>query len=203
MGQYHDLYLVSDTLQLCDVFERFRKTTLEYYKLDPCHYLTCPSLSWDSGLKIAQAKFQYIKDYDMLLFINRALKGGYSLVAQSYARMNNKNFKDFNPSQPETSILNLDANNLYGYAMSQPLPIGDFSWVKNISFLTEDFIRNHIEYSGTHGYFIEATIIYPEALHGKYFNFLFYSTFLFMLIVKTFQISTINFLCVPIMQKFA
>ena len=51
MGEYHDLYLKSDILLLADVFENFRKTCLEYYKLDPAHYFSSPGLSWDSMLK--------------------------------------------------------------------------------------------------------------------------------------------------------
>ena len=51
MGEYHDLYLKSDMLLLADVFENFRKTCLQYYKLDPCHYFTSPGLSWDAMLK--------------------------------------------------------------------------------------------------------------------------------------------------------
>ena len=51
MGEYHDLYLVSDVLLLTDVFENFRKICMQYYKLDPCHYFTSPGLSWDAMLK--------------------------------------------------------------------------------------------------------------------------------------------------------
>ena len=56
MGEYHDLYLKSDILFLTDVFEDFRKTCLQYYKLDPCHYFTSPGLSWDSVLKMTNIK---------------------------------------------------------------------------------------------------------------------------------------------------
>ena len=52
MGEYHDLYLKSDMLLLADVSENFRKTCLQYYKLDPCHYFTSPGLSWDAMLKM-------------------------------------------------------------------------------------------------------------------------------------------------------
>ena len=53
MGEYHNLYLKSDILLLADVFENFRKTCLQYYKLDPCHYFTSPGLSWGC----------YVEDY--------------------------------------------------------------------------------------------------------------------------------------------
>ena len=58
MGEYHDLYLVSDVLLLTDVFENFRKTCMQYYKLDPCHYFTIPGLSWDAMLKMTNIKLE-------------------------------------------------------------------------------------------------------------------------------------------------
>ena len=65
MGQYHDLYLASDILLLADVFENFRKTCLEYYKLDPCHYFTSPGLSWDAMLKMTEIKLELMVDIDV------------------------------------------------------------------------------------------------------------------------------------------
>ena len=65
MGEYHDLYLKSDILLLADVFENFRRTCLEYYKLDPCHYFTSPGLSWDAMLKMTDIKLELMTDIDM------------------------------------------------------------------------------------------------------------------------------------------
>ena len=69
MGEYHDLYLKSDILLLADVFENFRKTCLQYYKLDPCHYFTSPGLSWDAMLKMTDIKLELMVDIDMYQFI--------------------------------------------------------------------------------------------------------------------------------------
>ena len=62
MGEYHDLYLGSDVLLLTGVFENFRKTCMQYYKLDPCHYFTSPGLSWDAMLKMTNIKLELMTD---------------------------------------------------------------------------------------------------------------------------------------------
>ena len=76
MGEYHDLYLVSDVLLRTDVFENFRKTCMQYYKLDPCHYFTSPGLSWDAMLKMTNIKLELMTDIDMFQFIERGMRGG-------------------------------------------------------------------------------------------------------------------------------
>ena len=67
MGDYHDLYLKANVLLLADVFEKFINTCLNYYKLDPCHYLTSPGLSWDAMLKMTGIELELISDIDMHL----------------------------------------------------------------------------------------------------------------------------------------
>ena len=69
MGVCEDLYLKSDLLLLADVFESFRKTCLQYYKLDPCHYFTSPGLSWDAMLKMTNIKLELMTNVDMFQFI--------------------------------------------------------------------------------------------------------------------------------------
>ena len=71
MGGYHDLYLKSDVLLLTDVFESFRKTCLQYYKLDPCHYFTSPGLSWDAMLKMTNIKLELMTNVDMFSSLKR------------------------------------------------------------------------------------------------------------------------------------
>ena len=79
MGEYHNLYRKSDILLLADVFENFRKTCLQYYKLDPCHYFTSPGLSWDAMLKMTNIKLELMTDVDMFQFIEKGMRGGISL----------------------------------------------------------------------------------------------------------------------------
>ena len=79
LGEYHDLYLESDVLLLADVFENFRKTCLKHYKLDPCHYLTSPGLSWDAMLKMTEINLELISDIDMQLFVEKKRERWYLL----------------------------------------------------------------------------------------------------------------------------
>ena len=164
MGEYHDLYLQSDILLLADVFENFRKTCLKYYKLDPCHYFTSPGLSWDAMLKMINIKLELMTDIDMFQFIEKGLRGGISYIANRYGKANNKYMKDYNEKAPSKYIMYLDANNLYGWAMSQYLPTGGFKW------MTEKQINkiNLTKYKedSDKGIILEVDLEYPKELHN-------------------------------------
>ena len=126
MEEYHDLYLVSDVLLLADVFENFRKTCMQYYKLDPCHYFTSRGLSWDTMLKMTNIKLELMRDIDMFQFIEKGMRGGVSYIANRYENANNKYMKEYDEKAPSKYVMYLDANNLYGWAMYQHLPTGNF-----------------------------------------------------------------------------
>ena len=164
MGQYHDLYLKSDILLLVDVFENFRKTCLEYYQLDPCHYFTSPGLSWDAMLKMTDIKLELMTDVDMFQFIEKGMRGGISYIANRYGKANNKYMKDNDKDKPSKYIIYLDANNLYGWAMSQYLPTGGFRWMTqkqidktNLALYKEDSKK---------GLILEVDLEYPNKLHN-------------------------------------
>ena len=131
MGEYHDLYFGSDWLLLADIFKSFRKTCLQYYKLDPCHYFTSPGLSWDTMLKMTNIKLELMTNINMFQFIKKGMCGGVSYIANRYGKANNKYIKEYNEKAPSKYIMDLDANNLYGWAMSQYLPTGNFKWMSN------------------------------------------------------------------------
>ena len=163
MGEYHDLYLKSDVLLLADVFENFRKTCIQYYKLDPCHYFTSPGLSWDAMLKMTNIKLELITDIDMYQFIEKGMRGGISYIANRYGKANNKYMKTYDEKAPSKYIMYLDANNLYGWAMSQYLPTGGFKWLSpkqiekiNLGKYTENSEK---------GLILEVDLEYPKELH--------------------------------------
>ena len=144
MGEYHDLYLKTDILLLTDVFENFRKTCLTYYKLDPLHYITSPGLAWDAMLKMTGINLELITDIDMQLFIEKGLRGGISYIAHRHAEANNKYMKNFDIDKLISFLMYLDANNLYGWATSKPLPYGNFRWVNADSVIAKEYGIGHI-----------------------------------------------------------
>ena len=163
MGEYHDLYLQSDILLLSDVFENFRKTCLEYYKLDPCHYFTSPGLSWDAILKMTNIKLELMTDIDMFQFIEKGLRGGISYIANRYGKANNKYMKSYDEKAPSRYIMYLDANNLYGWAMSQYLPTGGFKWMKQEHIDKLDLSK--YKEDSKKGLIMEVDLEYPKELH--------------------------------------
>ena len=164
---YHDFYLKTDVLLLADVFENFREMGMQYYGLDPAQYLTLPSYSWDACLKYTDVKLELITDPEIHLFIESSIRGGISTVTHRHARANNPYIgPDYDPSKPHSYLMYLDANNLYGWAMSQPLPI------RNFQFLTEDEMAQ-IDFStvpddSNIGYIVECDLEYPSELHDSH-----------------------------------
>ena len=122
MGDYHDLSLKTDVLLLADVFEKFINTCLNYYGLDSCYYFTSPGLSWDAMLKMTGIELELISDIDMHLFIEKGMRGGICYISKRYSKANIKYTKCYDSSRESKYITYLDANNLYGWAMSQYLP---------------------------------------------------------------------------------
>ena len=129
---YHELYNKVDVLLLADAFENFRKICLTNYELDPAHYYTAPGLAWDAALKVTDVSLELLSDIDTLLMVEKGIRGGVSMISNRYAKANNKYMGDkFNSNEPSTYIQYLDANNLYGWAMSKPLPTHGFKWMKD------------------------------------------------------------------------
>jgi len=150
-----------DVLLLTDVFETFRSVCLKNYGLDPCWYFTTPGLAWDSCLKKTDVKLELLNDVVMLLMFEKGIRGRVSMIPKRYAKANDKYMKDFNLEEESKFIQFLDANNLYGWAMSQPLPVSNFKW------MTEIHLENWREISSQEGrgWVLEVDLEYPKELH--------------------------------------
>ena len=163
-GEYHDLYLQSDTLLLADIFENFRNKCLEVYELDPAHFLSLPGLAWQACLKKTNIELELLTDCDMLLMVEEGIRGGICHSIHRDAKANNKYMKDHNKNIESSYIQYLDANNLYGWAMSQKLPKNNFKWVEDTYIINEELIKNYNENSYK-GYILEVHVKYPKKLH--------------------------------------
>ena len=152
---YHDLYMKTDVLLLSDVFETFRDVCMKNYKLDPCWYYTSPGLSWDAMLKKTKIELDLLHDPNMLLMIEKGIRGGISMISKRYAKANNKYMKDYSPQEEDVFIKYLDANNLYGWAMSQNMPYAGFKWMG----------KEDIKYWHKRSCILEVDLEYPKELH--------------------------------------
>ena len=160
---YHNLYLKSDVLILADAFEKFRKFFLKHHEIDPCYCYSAPGLTWQCGLKYTGIELELLTDVDMLQMFEKGIRGGFSGVLgprhvkafnkytsnfeTDYRKMDEhekkeclkrlKEGKNINDFFESNYLLYLDANNLYGWAMSQKLPESDFKWEKDSNYYKE------------------------------------------------------------------
>ena len=155
MGAYHDIYLRTDVLLLADVMRNFRQMCITFYGLDPWRFHTIPGLSLEAGLRMTKAKIDLIQDPDMHLFIEAGMRGGVACISKRLAEASDEpdedGMKDF--------LLYLDANNLYGWAMSQSLPTGGLTWEE------ADFSPDAWPDDGERGCLLEVDIHCPSELH--------------------------------------
>ena len=104
LGEYHDLYLQSDTLLLADVFENLRNTCLEVCHLDPAHFLSLTGLASQACLKKTSIKLELLTDYDMLLMVEEGVRGGICHSIHRHAKANNKYMKNYNKNKESLYI---------------------------------------------------------------------------------------------------
>ena len=166
LGQYHDLYVQSDTLLLADVFENFRDMCVKVYELDPGHFLSLPGLGWQACLKKTNIELELLTDYDMLLMVEERIRGGICHSIHRCAKASNKYIKNYNKDEESSYIQYLDANNLYGWAMSKKLSVNGFRWLDSdeINEINEEFIKKFNE-NDNKGYILEVVVRYPKRLH--------------------------------------
>ncbi|GFY67148.1 uncharacterized protein TNIN_416021 [Trichonephila inaurata madagascariensis] len=159
LGDYHDLYVTVDVLLLSDIFENFRTLCQNYYKIDPCHTYTAPGLAWQACLKMTKVRLELLTDINMHLFIEKGIRRGVAMISHRYAKANNAYLSTYDSTLPSSYIIYLDANNLYGWAMSQHLPTHDFSWTD------EDVNFMDVPNDSDIGYIFEVDLEYPDELH--------------------------------------
>ena len=159
---YHDIYNVSDVLNLADVYENFRDVCSENYGIDPAHHFTSPGLAWDAALKKTKIELELLNDYDMLLMIQKGIRGGISMISNRYGVANNVYMNEmYDKSKESTYIQYLDANNLYGWAMSKPLPTHGFEWMS----------ESELENWKSIPCILEVDLDYPESLHDSHSDY--------------------------------
>ena len=129
LGDYHDLYVQSDTLLLADVFQNFRNKCIEIYEFDPAHFLSVSGLAWKACLKRTKVELELLTNIDMLLMVGKGIRGGICHAIHRYANANNKYMKNYDKNIERSSaecnsiecnsveslyLMYLDANNLCG-----------------------------------------------------------------------------------------
>ena len=134
------------------------------YEIDPAKCLSAPGLAWQAALKKTKVKLDFLTDINMLLIVEKGIRGGMCHSIYQFAKSNNKYMKDYDKNKESSHIQYWDVNNLYGWAMSQKLPVNNFEWIKATSQFNEDSIKNYNrEYDK--GYFLEIDVQYIEKLH--------------------------------------
>ena len=125
-GEYHNFYAQSNRLLLAHVFENFRDKCIKIYDLDPSNFLTRTRLAWQACLKESKAELELLTDIDMLLIVEKGIRGRICHATHRYSQANNKYMKNYDKNIESSFLEFLDANNLYGWALSQKLPVNGF-----------------------------------------------------------------------------
>ena len=112
------------------LFENFRSMCCNIYELDPAYFLLAPGLACQACLKKIGIKLELLTDNDILLMIEKGIRGSLTFAIYRYAIANNKYMKNYDKNKKSSYLMYLDANNLHGCALSQKLPVDGFKWKK-------------------------------------------------------------------------
>ena len=151
------IYLKSDVLLLACVFEKFIKVSINEFKINPLYCVSLPGYTWQCGLKYTGINLQTIQDKDMRLLLENNIRGGISSI------MSNR----YVVSDDKKKILYIDANNLYGHSMSEPIPYDEIKFDQNVEL--EDILKTPDD--SDIGYFIEVDLKYSDIIKEKTKNF--------------------------------
>ena len=167
LKDYHEFYNITDVLLLADVFENFRDLCLKNYGLDPVYYYTTPGLAWDACLKMTNIQLELLSDVNMLLMFEKGIRGGISIISNRYGKANNKYMKKFNKKKLFKYLMYLDANNLYGRAMSEKLPTHGFKWLSS-GEMEKLFNNQIVQVWEQIPCILEVDLEYPKKLHDSH-----------------------------------
>jgi len=181
MKDYHDHYLVSDTLLLCDIFQHFRDLCIKFYELDPVLSYSLPGVSWDAAMRKTGITLDLINTPEMHMVLERNVRGGVAKIVKRHAEANQPGLPNYNPTKPQSHLLYLDCGmyiffiylfvyltvNLYGYCMLQNLGHSEFKFLEDFSHI--DFAT--VSDDSPIGYFLEVDLIYPQHLHEAHSDY--------------------------------
>ena len=158
-GELTKLYCKSDVILLAEVFEKFVNVSTEEYKINPFYCVSVPGYTYQCALKYTDIKLQTLQDEDLILLIEKNIRGGIgSVMGDRYVK-----------SDENKKILYIDATNLYGHSMSQFLPYDEIKFEKDICL--EEILKTPDD--SEIGYFLEIDLKYPDDIKQKtkYFPF--------------------------------
>ena len=157
------MYLKSGALLFAGVFENFRKMCLKIYHLDPVKFVSASALAWPAALKKTEVKLELLTNIDMLLMVEKGIRGAICHAIHQYARANKKLMEDYDKNKESSYLKYWNVNNLHGWKMLQKLPVNNFQVIEDTSRFNEHFIKNY-NVESNEGYFLELDIQYPEKL---------------------------------------
>ena len=163
VGEYHDLYIQSDTILIADVFENFRDKCIDIYELDPVHLVSATGLAWYDCFKKTGVELELLTDNDILLMVEEEIRCGMCQAVYRYGKVNNKYMKNYDKSIESSYTMYLDANKFYGWAMSQKRSVNGFKWVKDLSKFNESLVKCYDENSDK-WHILEVDGDYPKEL---------------------------------------
>ena len=163
-------YLKLDVHQLADVFEKFRDLALHEDGLDPAHYFTLPGFTLDSALKMCKTELNLLDTVEKYEYVESGIRGGCTFVNKHHIMINSEELypDEYNPSSAQREMMYVDANNLYGHALTEPLPIGEGTWMEEYAeFQDKDWILTQDFVNCDYAYLVDVDLIYPPKLHDE------------------------------------